>query len=117
MCVTVADTVGVEQERGWCTPGAVGGHGTTVGVLAQRERQVMAGQGGRADDMDGQGRVADGPQVFVAGSSFVERAGQVHLGRNESTTTPVEIIVSYFNVPAGTDAVRIDEPDPGVCHF
>ncbi len=55
--------------------------------------------------------------VFVAGSGFVERAGEVHLGRNESTTTPVEIIVTYFNVPAGTDAVRIDEPDPGVCHL
>ena len=43
-------------------PGAVGGHGTTVGVLEQRERQVVAGQRGRADDMDGQGRVADGRQ-------------------------------------------------------
>jgi quercetin dioxygenase-like cupin family protein len=55
--------------------------------------------------------------VFVAGSGFVEPAGQVHLARNESATTPVEIIVTYFNVPAGTGAVRIDEPDPGVCHL
>jgi hypothetical protein len=43
-------------------PGAVGGHGTTVGVLEQWERQVVAGQRGLADDMDGQGLVADGRQ-------------------------------------------------------
>jgi len=54
--------VGVKQERGWCAPGAVGAGGTTVGVLEQRERQVVAGQRGRADDMDGQGRVAYGFQ-------------------------------------------------------
>jgi quercetin dioxygenase-like cupin family protein len=55
--------------------------------------------------------------VFVAGSGFVERAGQVHIGRNESATTPVEIYATYFNVPAGTGSVVIDQPDPGVCHF
>jgi quercetin dioxygenase-like cupin family protein len=54
--------------------------------------------------------------VFVAGSGFVERAGQVHIGRNESTTTPVDIIATYFNVPVGGSVV-IDQPDPGVCHF
>jgi hypothetical protein len=63
-------------------------------------------------DVDGRCR----HRVFAAGSGFVERAGQVHIGRNQSTTTPVEIIATYFNVPADGSVV-IDQPDPGVCHF
>jgi quercetin dioxygenase-like cupin family protein len=54
--------------------------------------------------------------VFVAGSGFVERAGQVHIARNQSTTTPIDIYATYFNVPNGGSVV-IDQPDPGVCHF
>ena len=56
-------------------------------------------------------------RVFVAGSGFVEGPGEVHIGRNESATTPLDVIVTNFNVPAGTGATRIDEDDPGVCHF
>ena len=65
-------------------------------------------------------RDVNGPcrhNVFVAGSGFVEGPGEVHIGRNESTTTPLDVIVTNFNVAAGTGATRIDEPNPGVCHF
>ena len=55
--------------------------------------------------------------VFVAGSGFVEGPGEVHIGRNESATTPLDVMVTNFNVAAGTGETRIDQPDPGVCHF
>ena len=55
--------------------------------------------------------------VFVAGSGFVEGPGEVHIGRNESATTPLDVIVTNFNVAAATGATRIDQDDPGVCHF
>ena len=45
-------------------PSSVGGHGATVGVLEQRERQVVAGQRGRADHVHGQILVADGRQLL-----------------------------------------------------
>ena len=54
--------------------------------------------------------------TYTAGMGFVERAGDVHIGRNESATTPVEIYATYFNVPNGGSVV-IDEPDPGTCPF
>jgi quercetin dioxygenase-like cupin family protein len=54
--------------------------------------------------------------TYTAGTGFVERPGDVHIGRNESTTTPVEIYATYFNVPVGGSVV-IDEPDPGTCPF
>jgi quercetin dioxygenase-like cupin family protein len=54
--------------------------------------------------------------TYTAGMGFVERAGDVHIGRNESTTTPVEIYATYFNVPVGGSVV-IDAPDPGTCPF
>jgi quercetin dioxygenase-like cupin family protein len=52
--------------------------------------------------------------TYTVGTGFVERAGDVHIGRNESTTTPVEIYAAYFNVPTGGSVV-IDEPNPGIC--
>jgi quercetin dioxygenase-like cupin family protein len=54
--------------------------------------------------------------TYAAGTGFVERAGDVHIGRNESTTTPVEIYATYTNVPPGGSVV-IDQPDPGTCPF
>jgi quercetin dioxygenase-like cupin family protein len=54
--------------------------------------------------------------AYTAGMGFVERGGDVHVGRNESTTTPVEIYATYFNVPVGGSVV-IDAPDPGTCPF
>lgn len=54
--------------------------------------------------------------TYTAGTGFVERPGDVHIGRNESTTTPVQIYATYFNVPVGGSVV-IDEPDPGTCPF
>jgi quercetin dioxygenase-like cupin family protein len=54
--------------------------------------------------------------TYTAGMGFVERAGDVHIGRNESTTTPVEIYATYFDVPVGGSVV-IDEPNPGTCPF
>jgi hypothetical protein len=56
------------------------------------------------------------PQVFNAGSTFVDRgSGHSHIGRNEGTT-PLEVSVTYLlPVDAGP---RIDvTPAPGNCPF
>lgn len=42
--------------------------------------------------------------------------GHVHMGRNEGTV-PLEILVTYVDVPAGGGPVRIDGEDPGNCTF
>jgi quercetin dioxygenase-like cupin family protein len=42
--------------------------------------------------------------------------GHVHLGRNESTTTPLEIVVTYLDVQVG-GGVRQDADNPGNCSF
>jgi quercetin dioxygenase-like cupin family protein len=48
---------------------------------------------------------------YPAGSSFVESNGATGLARNESTTDPAMVYVTYI-VPVGA-ALRIDQPDPG----
>ena len=50
----------------------------------------------------------------AAGTSFVESDGNTGLARNESTTTPAVVYVTYI-VPAGTpnSGLRIDQPNPG----
>jgi quercetin dioxygenase-like cupin family protein len=56
------------------------------------------------------------PRTFDAGDTYVDRGyGHVHIGRNESTV-PLEIVVTYLDVPAG-GGVRIDAPSPGNCSF
>lgn len=42
--------------------------------------------------------------------------GHVHIGRNEGAVT-LEIVVTYVDVPAGGEPVRIDAADPGNCSF
>lgn len=55
------------------------------------------------------------PHVYTAGQAFTDEGGaDVHMLRNEGTV-PAETIAVQF-VPK--DAIRrIDEPDPGYCHF
>jgi quercetin dioxygenase-like cupin family protein len=52
--------------------------------------------------------------VHTAGTSFVESDGDTGLARNESTTTPAVVYVTYI-VPAGTanSGLRIDQANPG----
>lgn len=54
------------------------------------------------------------PQVFAAGSGFVDEGGDVHLVRNEGSIETVVYVTSL--VPAGASR-RIDEPSPGNCPF
>ena len=55
------------------------------------------------------------PQVYEAGSAFLDRGGgHLHLVRNENTVA-LELI-AFQIIPAG-EARRIDAPDPGYCVF
>jgi quercetin dioxygenase-like cupin family protein len=55
-------------------------------------------------------------QRYSAGEGFVEPGNDIHIGRNESATTPVEIIATYLNVPiGGSVAESVDRP--GNCPF
>lgn len=54
---------------------------------------------------------------FTAGQVYLDPGrGHVHLGRNESTTTPLEIVVTYLDVPLG-GGVREDGDNSGNCPF
>lgn len=50
--------------------------------------------------------------VYPTGSAFVESGDHAGLVRNESSTTPAIVYVTYI-VSAGTTALRIDKPNPG----
>ena len=50
--------------------------------------------------------------VHPAGSAFSESGSGPAVVRNESATTPAVVYVTYL-VPAGTTALRIDQPNPG----
>ena len=50
--------------------------------------------------------------VQDAHSAFVESGDGAGLVRNESTTTPAVVYVTYL-VPAGTTALRVDQANPG----
>ena len=50
--------------------------------------------------------------VHASGTSFVESGDEPGLARNESTSTPAVVYVTYL-VPAGTTALRIDKDNPG----
>jgi quercetin dioxygenase-like cupin family protein len=54
------------------------------------------------------------PHVVPAGSGFVDNGADVHIVRNEGSVDLVTVVASL--VPAGATR-RIDEPDPGNCHF
>ena len=54
---------------------------------------------------------------FGAGQVYLDPGrGHVHFGRNLSVTTPVEIVVTYLDVPLG-GSVREDAANPGNCAF
>lgn len=50
--------------------------------------------------------------IHAAGSAFVESGDSPGLARNESSTTPAVVYVTYL-VPAGTTALRVDAANPG----
>ena len=54
------------------------------------------------------------PHRVQAGSTFVDAGRAVHIVRNEGTEDLVTVVVSF--VPRGQPR-RIDEADPGTCHF
>jgi quercetin dioxygenase-like cupin family protein len=54
------------------------------------------------------------PQVFAAGSGFVDQGGDVHVVRNEGNVDAVVYVTSIIPKGAGR---RIDELDPGTCGF
>jgi quercetin dioxygenase-like cupin family protein len=47
--------------------------------------------------------------------AFVEPAGDIHISRNEGSTTVV-LLVTFLDVPIG-GAFRLDAPRPGNCQF
>jgi quercetin dioxygenase-like cupin family protein len=64
--------------------------------------------------------MADDPtctgHVYTAGQGFIDAGGNdVHMLRNNSTTDPAETVAVQL-VPQGAPR-RIEEPDPGNCHF
>jgi quercetin dioxygenase-like cupin family protein len=54
------------------------------------------------------------PRSVSAGAAFIEKAGHVHLARNEGATT--EQHVSTYILPMGAPT-RVDAPNPGNCPF
>jgi quercetin dioxygenase-like cupin family protein len=52
------------------------------------------------------------PQLYEAGSAFLDPGDHTHLGKNE-TSDPVEIYATFM-LPEGGQ-LRLDAPDPGVC--
>ena len=56
-------------------------------------------------------------RTFTTGQVYLDPGGgHVHLGRNESSTTPLEVVVTYLDVPLG-GGVREDGANPGTCPF
>lgn len=87
-------------------PGSSGWHGHAGVVLVTVASGRVVRYGGDCSAIE------YGPGA-PAGSAFVESGEDVPaLVRNESTTTPVVVNVSWI-VPAGTTALRIDLPNPG----
>jgi hypothetical protein len=55
------------------------------------------------------------PHVYTAGQGFVDAGGSdIHMLRNEGSVQAETVAVQFL--PAGA-VRRIDEPDPGNCHF
>jgi quercetin dioxygenase-like cupin family protein len=52
---------------------------------------------------------------YAAGDGFVEEPGDVHISRNEGTTTVIADI-TFLDVPVG-GAFRLDAPRPANCPF
>jgi quercetin dioxygenase-like cupin family protein len=52
---------------------------------------------------------------YSTGEAFVDVGrGNVHIGRNASSTEPLELHVTYFDVPAG-ESPRLDAEEPTQC--
>jgi quercetin dioxygenase-like cupin family protein len=92
---------------------APGGHtgwhthpGSAIAVVSSGTLTIYDG-----DDASCTGR------EFAAGNVYLDPGyGHAHLGRNESTTTELSIVVTYLDVPIG-GTVRLDVDDPGNCSF
>jgi len=88
-------------------PGASSGWHTHPGYLTAT---VVSGQVARyATDCSS--------QTFTTGQSFYETGAHTFVVKNESTTTPAVVMVT-FAVPGGTPTtgLRIDEPQPSGCN-
>ena len=56
-------------------------------------------------------------KAYTAGQVYRDPGyGHVHIGRNESSTAPLQLVVAYLDVPIA-GAFRIDAADPGNCTF
>lgn len=92
---------------------APGGHtgwhthpGTAVAVIKSGTLTIYD-----SDDRSCTGR------SYGAGTVYVDPGyGHAHIGRNESESAPLEVLVTYLDVAPG-GGVRIDTPDPGSCSF
>ena len=92
---------------------APGGHtgwhthpGNAIAVVKSGALTVYDG-----DDPTCTGRTITEGQVYLDPGR-----GHIHLGRNESTTLPLDIVVTYLDVPLG-GGVREDGENPGNCPF
>lgn len=58
------------------------------------------------------------PHVYEAGDVYVDQGyGHTHIARNESSTVPLELHITYIDVPVGAP-FRINTPAaPGNCPF
>ena len=56
-------------------------------------------------------------RTYTAGQAFVDSGqGHVHTARNLSQSENLQLLATYFDVPAG-GAFRLDVADPGTCQF
>lgn len=92
---------------------APGGHtgwhthpGSAVAVVKSGTLTIYDG-----DDPSCNGRHFNAGQVYLDPGR-----GHVHIGRNENTVVPLEILVTYLDVPLG-GGVRQDVEKPGNCPF
>ena len=55
-------------------------------------------------------------QIIGAGQGYLETPGDVHMVRNEDTSTTAILLATFLDVPVG-GAFRLDAPRPGNCPF
>lgn len=92
---------------------APGGH---TGWHTHPGNAIAVVKAGTLTIYNGRDRTCTG-RDYTAGEVYLDPGrGWVHMARNESPTTPVEVVVTYLDVPVG-GGVRDDSPNPGHCPF
>lgn len=90
---------------------APGGH---TGWHTHPGQAIAVVKAGALTVYDGDDPTCTGREI-TAGNVYLDPGrGHVHLGRNLSPTTTLEIVVTYLDVPLG-GSFRIDAADPGNC--